>query len=95
MADIRAATEAMATEAQRLSALGPFMYAAAGAVGTTADAADESEAAGACAQLVNVVAGAVAGFGEVEARLANAVALAAECYALTDQNAMPERAAQP
>jgi hypothetical protein len=46
MADIRAATEAMAAEAQRLSALGPFMHAAAGAVRTTADAAADTEASG-------------------------------------------------
>jgi hypothetical protein len=95
MAEIRAATEAMATEAQRLSALGPFMHAAAGAVRTTAGAADETEAAGACSALVNAMAGAVASYGALEDRLANAVALAAECYALTDQNAMPERGATP
>jgi hypothetical protein len=94
MADIRAVTEAMATEAQRLSTLGPFMHAAAGAVQTTADAAAETTAAGACSELVNAVAGAVAAYGMLEDRLANAVALAAECYALTDQTAMPERAAR-
>jgi hypothetical protein len=90
MADISAVTEAMAAEAGRLSALGPFMYAAAGAVRTTADAAADTEAAGACSDLANAVAGAVAAYGALEDRLANAVALAAECYALTDQAAMPE-----
>ena len=95
MADIRAVTEAMGAEAQRLSGLGPFMHAAAGAVRTTADAADETKAAGACAELANAVAGAVAAYGALEDQLANAVALAAECYALTDQTAMPDRAGRP
>jgi hypothetical protein len=91
MTDIKAVTEAMTVEAGRLSALGPFMHAAAGAVRTTADAAADTDAAGACAHLANAVAGAVAGFGDIEDRMANAVAQAAECYAMTDATVIPER----
>lgn len=92
MADIRAATEAMAAEAGRLSALGPFMHAAAGAVRTTGDAAADTDAAGACEQLAGAVANAVAGFGDIEDKLATAVAMAAQCYALTDATTIPEKA---
>jgi len=91
MPDIKAVTEAMSVEAGRLSALGPFMYAAAGAVRTTADAAADTDAAGACANLAGAMAGAVAAFGELEDRMANAVAQAAECYAMTDTTVIPER----
>jgi hypothetical protein len=94
MSEIRAVTEAMTAEAQRLSALAPFLHAAAGAVRTTADAAGETEAAGACSDLAGAVANAVAGHAALEDQLATAVALAAECYALTDQTAMPEHRAQ-
>jgi hypothetical protein len=90
MADIRAVTEAMTAEAGRLSALGPFMHAAAGAVRTTGDAAADTDAAGACEHLANAVGAAVAGFGDLEDRMANAVAQAAECYAVTDATTIPE-----
>jgi hypothetical protein len=92
MASIRAVTEAIAGEAARLNALAPELQMAAGVVGTTQDAAADTEASGDCADFVRAVATALGGFAAAEAALGNAVALAAECYTLADELSIPESA---
>jgi hypothetical protein len=92
MASIRAVTEAIAGEAVRLDALAPQLQETAGAINATSDAAADTAAAGACANFTRALSSAVAGYAGVEASLANAVVLAAECYALADNVSIPENA---
>jgi hypothetical protein len=90
MGRIHAVTEAIAGEAVRLDGLASQLAQVHGLVGATGDAAAQTEAAGACEAFAHAVAGALAGFADAEASLATAVAMAAECYALADELAMPE-----
>lgn len=92
MASIQAVTEAIAGEALRLDGLASQLQQVGGLVGTTADAAAETEAAGACQDFAHAVTAALGGFAAAEGSLATAVALAAECYALADELSIPEGA---
>jgi hypothetical protein len=90
MGRIQAVTEAIAGEAIRLDGLASQLAQVNGFVGATGDAAAQTEAAGACTAFAQAVSGALGGFADAEASLATAVAMAAECYALADELAMPE-----
>ncbi len=82
-------TERVAGQAQTLHALGGELDAAVPMLAHAGQAAADTDAADALAAAAAAWIGALSGFAFATDALATALAKAAECYALTDETAVP------
>jgi hypothetical protein len=89
MAGFGVVTERVAAQALTLDALGGELRGACSYIAAVGDAASGTDAAGALGEATAVWIEAIGQFSHATSAMAAAVALAAECYAVTDETAIP------
>lgn len=89
MTDFRVVTEQVAAQATTLGGLGSRLASGGELISMAGQAAADTAAAGALEAATTAWLGALGRYADATQRLATAVTLAAECYAVTDGSVVP------